>query len=289
MADRLEQLDTRIEIVTPENIAFQYQLAGPFRRLPAYLIDVLVKIAIIVIVWIGLVFADQAGLQGIGVFLGLVVYFALDWFYGGVFEALWNGQTPGKRALGIRVVGVDGQPVQAWQAVLRNLLRVVDALPIWYILPTYVLGLSTVAATRRMQRLGDLASGTMVVVEEQMRAYGVVQVRDAGVIELAAKVPPNFRASRSLARALSRYVERRLTFSLQRRNEIAWHLAEPLREKLDLPRQTGPDLLLCALYHKTFIADFGLDEESTLKPAKVVETALIVDGPVDPTEIVIRT
>ena len=53
----------------------------------------------------------------------------LSWFYVGLFEALWNGQTPGKRLMGIRVVSVEGQPITPFQAILRNILRVVDAQP----------------------------------------------------------------------------------------------------------------------------------------------------------------
>src|SRR5215469_7519516 len=89
-------IDTRIEIVTPENIAFQYRVAGPFRRLPAYLIDVLVKLGVITILWVLLTFGfGIIGQIGVGFGLGLVAWFLLDWFYGGLFETYWNGQTPG--------------------------------------------------------------------------------------------------------------------------------------------------------------------------------------------------
>jgi hypothetical protein len=75
------------------------------------------------------------------------------------------------------------------------------------------------------------------------------------VARLAGQIPKNFEASRTLARALAAYVERRRGFSWGRRVEIARHLSEPLREKFGLPPNTNPDLLLCAAYHRVFITD----------------------------------
>src|SRR4051812_45863434 len=102
MANPARQLDMRIQIVTPENISFEYQIAGPFRRLPAYLIDFAIRFVVVVVA--GLVLVIGLGFMragGIGVGLSLVLWFLLSWFYGGLFETLWNGQTPGKRLLGL--------------------------------------------------------------------------------------------------------------------------------------------------------------------------------------------
>src|SRR5204863_3794276 len=140
----------------------------------------------------------------------------LEWFYGGAFEAFWNGQTPGKRALGLRVVRTDGQPINALQAVMRNVLRAVDAMPLLpvgiFLVPTYQLGLFVSLLSDRYQRLGDLACGTMVVVEERQRLRGVTRLEEPAVKALAAQLPANFIAGRSLARALAKYVERRKYF-----------------------------------------------------------------------------
>jgi uncharacterized RDD family membrane protein YckC len=269
--NRVPQLDTRIEIVTPENIAFQYCLAGPFRRLPAYLLDMAIRIGVcglLCVFW--LVAFGSLGFSGWGVGLVFITWFLIDWFYGGLFETFWNGQTPGKRLLQIRVVSVEGQPITGLQAVLRNFLRFLDSLPFLLgqasLFPLYQLGLLTAAANDRFQRLGDLASGTMVVVEEASRQYGVVRVTDPAALELAGRLPTSFVASRSLARALSAYVARRATFPFRRRIEIAFHLADPLRHRLGLPPDTNPDLLLCALYHRTFIADRVEAEAVERKP-----------------------
>ena len=252
MQDAAKQLDTRIEIVTPENIAFQYRVAGPFRRLPAYLIDLAIRwaIALVALFVFGFVFG-AAGLGGVGIGVWLTLAFVLTWFYGGVFETLWNGQTPGKRAMRIRVLSVDGQAVNALQATLRNVLRTVDSQPGMF----YLLGLGAATMNDRFQRLGDLACGTMVVIEERQWIGGVTRIDDPEAIQLAAQLPVGFQPDRSLARALATYVGRRKTFHPTRRDQIARHLGVPLREKLDLPPETNLDQLLSALYHRTFITD----------------------------------
>ncbi|MHB1033253.1 MAG: RDD family protein [Pirellulales bacterium] len=247
-----EQLDTSIEIVTPENIAFRYRAAGPFRRLPAYLVDLVIRglIGVLAMLALALLF-HLIGVAGMGMGIAGVVWFILAWFYGGLFETFWNGQTPGKRMMRIRVLSVDGQPINGFQAVLRNVLRAVDAMPAVY----YQLGLITATMNDRFQRLGDLAAGTMVVVEERQFGYAVARVTDPEAIRLAGQIPPDFRVSRSLGRALAGYVQRRAVFTWGRRAEIAQHLGEPLRERFGLPPGTSCDLLLSALYHRTFIAE----------------------------------
>ncbi len=246
-----EQLDTRIRIVTPENIAFEYRVAGPFRRLMAYLIDLVIRAVALFLVSMGILIAfGTFGLGGFGFGLILIIYFALDWFYGGLFETLWNGQTPGKHLLRLRVLSVTGQPINAWQAILRNLLRAADAMP----LVTYQLGLAAMTMNRRFQRLGDLVCGTMVVIEDPQRLYGVAKVEDPEALRLAALLPANFQVTRSMARALATYVQRRNTLQPARRAEIARHLGEPLREKFNLPAGTSHDAILCALYYVAFLA-----------------------------------
>jgi uncharacterized RDD family membrane protein YckC len=278
MPPQTAPIDTRIEIVTPENIAFQYRVAGPFRRLPAYLIDVALRVVVIALVWLVLVVAlGVVGQVHVAVGLGLVAWFLLDWFYGGLFETYWNGQTPGKRMMRIRVVSDEGQPINGWQAVLRNFLRSADSLPpvvefaeLPISFPTYLIGLMTATMNGRYQRLGDLAAGTMVVIEEPQRHYGMVQINEPEAIRLAGELPAGFRASRGLARALAAYVQRRQTFAWRRRIEIAMHVGEPLREKLGLPPNVNYDLLLCALYYRTFITDRADDSSRPAEALPVI-------------------
>lgn len=272
------QLDSRIEIVTPENIAFDYVLAGPFRRLPAYLIDVGIRMGLLMGMLFAASLAGVAGVAGLGLGVFLVSWFVLSWFYGGLFETLWNGQTPGKRVLGLRVLSVDGRPINAMQAVLRNVLRDVDAWPIVGYggaagIPLYMLGLVTMAANNRYQRLGDLACGTIVVVEKRARLRGLAPIGHQQVLEFARQLPANFTASRALSQALSAYVARRERFSPARRFELARTLAEPLVERFNLPANTDPDLLLCALYYRAFIADRPASGSSLVPDSPMVEVA----------------
>lgn len=261
------QIDSRIEVVTPENIAFEYRVAGPFRRMPAYLIDILIRVAALFLArWVILMlgFAGGSGMLGFGFGALMIIWFGLEWFYGGLFETFWNGQTPGKWAVGVRVVATDGQPINALQAVMRNVLRAADALPVLTIplfpgaqpieLVLYQVGLWVPAFNDRYQRLGDLACGTMVVIDEAPALYGVARISEPEAIRLADLIPHNFVVNRSLARTLSLYVDRRRGLSWTRRLEIARPLAEPLRTMFNLPPQTNADLLLAAVYYRAFHA-----------------------------------
>jgi uncharacterized RDD family membrane protein YckC len=261
MSDSPRQLDSRIEIVTPENIAFHYLVAGPFRRLPAYAIDCAICVAFLLVAFLVLTIgAGIAGLGGLGFGVWLIIAFVVSWFYFGLFETFWNGQTPGKWATGLRVLSVDGRPINAMEAVMRNVLRGADAMPLIgpieeFGIPLYMVALVAMSANSRYQRLGDLACGTIVVVERRSKLRGVSPVEHPDVVRFAEQIAPQFLVNRGLAQALSTYVARRELFSPARRFEIARILADPLCERLNLPPDTNPDLLLCALYYRTFIAD----------------------------------
>ncbi|TWT91296.1 RDD family protein [Stieleria varia] len=268
-----QPLDTTIGVVTPENIAFEYQLAGPFRRLPAYLVDLVVRWAIIIvagvlILIVGGMMSFFSGFFGtFAMAIGVIMYFLVSWFYGSFMEARFNGRTVGKWMCGIRVIDVDGRPVNGRSAILRNLLRVADLMPIAPltllfvdaapvpILATGVIGLACMVSTKRLQRLGDLAAGTMVVVDERSWRLPVAKVDDARVPALAAFVPGDYRVTRSMARALATYAERRHYLTPARRREVARHLTDKLIERFEFQRDIDPDLLLYALYYKTFLAD----------------------------------
>lgn len=253
MPDRREQLDSIIRVVTPENIAFEYRVAGPFRRLPAYLIDLVIIVLLFVVVTMVLspMLVVTAGMYQ---FILSVTWFCLQWFFSGVCEAMFSGQTPGKWLLGLRAVNYDGLPINGMQAIMRNFVRLADVF-------LMLVGLIVMTCSRRYQRLGDLVAGTIVVVEERHWLTGVAKLDDVRAIQLAAHIPPNFVIGRPLARALATYVERRRFFHPVRRREVARHLAEPLLAKFGLPPDTGYDLLLCSLYYRKFIADRHEDEK----------------------------
>lgn len=247
-------IDATMEVVTPENIAVHYRVAGPVRRALAFVIDLAILAVVIAVVTfiIGLTVGFLSG--GLASAIIIISFFLLSWFFLGAQEAYFNGRTMGKSILGLRVIAISGQPINGLQAIMRTLLRYPTL-----VLP--VIDLITMSLNDRFQRLGDIVCGTVVVIEDRAWLFGVAKLDDPRAIQLAAYLPVNFEITKSLAKALSTYVERRKFFSAPRRKEVARHLAEPLLRRFDLPSDTSYDLLLCALYYRAFIADRGDDDE----------------------------
>jgi uncharacterized RDD family membrane protein YckC len=242
-------LDTTVRLVTPERIVFQYPLAGPFRRLFAYFLDQVIIAILIVAAIIVSITVSLGSSAGIG--LILVAYFLLSWGYQLGLEAMFNGQTLGKKALRLRVVSDQGVPITAAQAVVRNLVGAAEGLiPFWY-----MLAISSMVLTKKFQRLGDLAAGTMVIVEDRPWRVGVLSVREQAVENLLPWLPVRISAGQEMARTLSDYVKRRGRFSQALREEMAAPLARPLRRLYDLPTDASNDAVLCAVYHRVFLGE----------------------------------
>jgi hypothetical protein len=132
-------------------------------------------------------------------------------------------------------------------------------------IPTGMVALLTMVMTRRMQRLGDLAAGTMVIVDERSWRLPVAKVDDPRVAALASYFPGDYRVSRSMARALAIYAERRHYLTPARRREVARHLTVPLVDLFEFRRDIDPDLLMYALYYRTFLTDAS-DDNPDLGP-----------------------
>jgi uncharacterized RDD family membrane protein YckC len=155
-----------LDIQTPENVAFGYQVAGIGSRFLASLLDttivvllqvvILIVLALIVRSVAGSVFADRISAWVYAIF-GLVAAI-FYWGYYIFFEMLWNGQSPGKRWVGLRVIRADGTPITLSESLIRNLARLVDFLP-----AAYGIGIVTMFIDKQSRRLGDLAAGTLVV------------------------------------------------------------------------------------------------------------------------------
>jgi len=243
-----EALDTTVRLVTPERITFRYPLAGPFRRASAYLIDLAVLLGLVLTISL-LALALTLG-RPAGGGLSLAILFVLRFGYGAICEGLLlNGQTPGKRALGLRVVSVEGVPISGAQAFLRNLLWCFDGL--WPF--AYIPALASMMLTRRFRRLGDLAAGTMVIAEHRPPKGRVATVEGSECEALLSRLPVRFGAGPELARALSDYVSHRDRFGPERREEMADRLASQVRHRYDLPTETSADAILLALYHRVFL------------------------------------
>jgi uncharacterized RDD family membrane protein YckC len=158
-------------VLTPERVSLAFDVAGIGSRAAAALIDTAIQGALFFAVVLVNFLAsladafDRLGEAGtwlvvVSIVLVALVGFFLLWGYYIVFEIVWNGQTPGKRALGIRVIRENGYPIRPGDAVVRNLVRIVDAPPFGAVIGSVVMLLND-----RAKRLGDFAAGTIVVRE----------------------------------------------------------------------------------------------------------------------------
>jgi len=159
----------QLSIETPEQVALEFPLAGVGSRFLALGIDMLLQLAIGLLVLAAVagvwsILQPQAGGAWFAAVL-VIAGFLLFYGYFAGFEAFWHGQTPGKRMVGLRVLSVTGRPARIDEAILRNLLRVIDQLP-----GVYAIGIVTMLVSSRNQRLGDLAAGTVVVHEKALTA-----------------------------------------------------------------------------------------------------------------------
>jgi uncharacterized RDD family membrane protein YckC len=169
-----------LTIETPEGVRFSYDLASPVTRTLAWIIDVaaiavLTKGANQAAQYMAKVDADWAAA------IGVILYFVISMGYGIALEWRWHGQTLGKRVLGLRVVDAQGLRLQLSQVVLRNLLRLVDMLPL-----VYLVGGVASFCSRNCQRLGDLAAGTIVARNRPAEDPNLEQIAPAKYNSLLA-------------------------------------------------------------------------------------------------------
>jgi len=196
-------LDTYREIETPEGVELHLRAAGPVARALAYSIDLLLRGVVIFVLSIVL---SVTGRFGMGVFM--IVIFLMEWFYPVLFEVYRNGETPGKRMFGLRVVNDNGTPVGWGPSLVRNLLRAVDFMPAFY-----AFGLVSMLLNRDFKRLGDLAAGTIVVYQD--RAALKVNIPD-----VPAMAPP-LGLNLAEQRAVITFAERSQRLTDVRAEELA--------------------------------------------------------------------
>ena len=189
---REELFDTRHTVETPEGIALKLATAGPVPRALAFLIDQFIRFGI----YIALSFTlPWLGRFGWGILL--ILFFITEWFYPVLFEVLNKGQTPGKAAMGLRVLHDDGTPINWGASMTRNILRTIDFLPVFY-----GFGLISCLLNRDFKRLGDLVAGTVVVyvtkraetpklpdVEPATPAYALLQEEQQAILSFAERSP----------------------------------------------------------------------------------------------------
>ncbi|MFO8072542.1 MAG: RDD family protein [Polyangia bacterium] len=230
----------KVSVETPEQIRFEFELAGAGSRMLAYLIDLSIRAGIVSVIVLFLGMAVGWALPELASGLTLLVLFAVEWGYHTLIEWLWNGYTPGKRALRIRVVRSDGVGLDFVRSAMRNLLRAADLFPLFY-----ATGLLAMYVTGSARRLGDFAADTMVVRVDRPRLRDLPPLpADAEPLPAGSLAALRLR-DRDLA-MIDELFRRRHLFSRDRARELAETLALPVARKLEFEGE-DPELLLAGM------------------------------------------
>jgi len=236
--------DDTLVIETPERVPLHFALASIGNRFIACAIDhtiqILALFALVIVFLIIAGFSDfgdrlTSAPNWVKAILIIFVFLLMSGYFA-FFEWMWNGQTPGKRWLKLRVIREDGRPISFFEAMVRNLLRVVDFL----VPPFYSIGLISVFATARDQRVGDLVAGTVVVREREAEAPEFAQVFAAPVSDPALRrsfKPVEFTASLSSLtdseiQVVETFLRRRWDLSDVPRQWMAWRVSLPILYKI---------------------------------------------------------
>ena len=235
-------MERSVSVRTPEAIAFYYELAGPGSRFLALLVDMAIQVVLAVLLLIvagegsdkALALAKSLHLQGKAlestmIAVGVLLFFGLFYGYFIVFEKYWNGQTPGKRLLGIRVVRDGGYPVELVSSTVRNLIRIVEQ-----VLGFYAISIVCMLLSSENKRLGDFAAGTIVVRD---RGFEVADpktwLRSAASDAGSDADPLIAHLSADELALVDKYMQRRTGFDARSAKNTAAKIAAALRPKVD--------------------------------------------------------
>jgi uncharacterized RDD family membrane protein YckC len=231
-------------IETPERVPLHFALASIGNRFLACAIDHAIQTFTLILIFIA--FTLIASYSSFGDTFSnapkwvkailIVLLFLIFSGYFAFFEWIWNGQTPGKRWLKLRVIREDGRPVTFWEAAVRNLLRTLDMMPA----PFYSIGLISVFISLSDQRVGDMVAGTVVVREREAEAPAFAQVFASPVSDPALRrsfKPVEFVAdldvlTESEISVVETFLRRRWDLADMARQWMAWRVSIPLLYKL---------------------------------------------------------
>ncbi len=254
MSQTLIATEETLIIETPERVSLEFALASIGNRFLAVAIDHFIQyLTIILVAWAFLSLTGYSTSNGGGespsqlfsempkwtIALLILILFLLFSGYFILFEWLWNGQTPGKRLLKLRVIREDGRPVTLWEAIARNLLRIFDAVP-GLVLPVYSIGLIVIFMSSRDQRVGDVFAGTVVIRERADEAPTFAetfsnQISDAAFRRVQAKIEVQADIAlltESEIEVVESFLRRRWDLTDRQRLWMAWRVALPLMYKL---------------------------------------------------------
>jgi uncharacterized RDD family membrane protein YckC len=247
-------LDDELLIETPERVELHYVLANIGNRFLAAALDhifqVLLMLALLLLVGAVSNWNFDIGLGTWAAAVAVLVFFLIYWGYFVIFETLWNGQTPGKRIMKLRVVREDGRPIRFFEAFVRNLLRIaIDFMP----LPSYAIGVASIIFSPRSKRIGDLVAGTVVVKERASEAPtldDIIRLSEAEERKLARTAPAPFKANTRLLsdrelQAVETFLNRRYELNEPNRAMLAARIAQGVAGKLGIPNlQISPETVL---------------------------------------------
>ena len=219
------QVDYTAGTVTPEAVKLNADVAGIGSRSIAFIVDTFLQGLLLLPVFL-LPFGSQLD-GGIETVVLILILFLVLWFYYPAFEFAWRGQTPGKRFQGIRVVRTNGQPAGLAPILVRNLIRIVDVMTLPF------LAVISMFITRRSQRLGDLAAGTMVVHDRKLQAPSILDLRPSGdpvlqTLDTSGLNERDYTVMRT-------FLERRHKLDMKARQQLAHRLATRIRERAGEP------------------------------------------------------
>jgi uncharacterized RDD family membrane protein YckC len=263
----------QLNIETPEQVELHFPIAGIGSRFLALMTDSLLQGAAILALVLGFVLivsavpkvlsgtASSSSTAGKWIVAGIFLfYFLLYWGYYSLFEAFWNGQTPGKRLLKIRVIKDSGRQITLFEALARNLLRVVDMLPSFYLI-----GVITMLCNKEQKRLGDLVAGTIVVHERRdeqplmshnsrtftsaLYPQPLETAREPGDVLLPADGVARLDAGD--LNVIDTFFSRALDLDLDKRAEIAGRIADRMSAKMQipLPAEVASERILESIAH----------------------------------------
>lgn len=234
---------SRIKIEAPEKIVFSYRIADQGARIGAFILDMLIQAVVVILVFLLVFgaansniqfsesFSETFGLLGFGFFYLLL--FFMQWFYFLLFEAFWNGQTPGKRAMKIRVIRENGDSLDFQVLLLRNFMRAVDGFPLLHLLG----GIISII-DKKNRRIGDILSQTLVVYEEKKKnivpcltvPFPILDLDQKVIHEITAKI----RLSEKDLFVIRKYFNERERIPANRRDTVTRKLCEEVKNKLQL-------------------------------------------------------
>jgi uncharacterized RDD family membrane protein YckC len=252
--DQIDQSSDQLSIETPELVAIQMPLAGIGSRFIALLVDYVIWfIGIGLVMWIFAYFLpsltafNRLSAQWAAA-LYLFLLFLFNWGYFTLFEAFWNGRTPGKRIARIRVIQRSGRAIGLFESMARNFVRYIDQIPFFY-----AVGAIAIFVTRDHQRLGDLAAGTLVVrdrIEETPTSTESTRTFTANIFAPALPIPepsagfslPDYGIAKltvSDLQVLESFFARRLDMPLSTRGVLAQRIASAIQSKSGLEPPPG--------------------------------------------------